>query len=199
MPPLPVIANVFRVTLNWTESTGGQHAANVMHFEDNTHNEAQVATAIDAHVTQTMWATVVGAAQVTSLTVIKLDGTSAGITVAVSGAKWTGEAAGDYAPALACIVKEVTGVRGRANRGRIYLPFQSESDALKGSFDADDINEMNTAWANFLTAMTTAVTLPVVASYDRLHAGASAHATIITSYLAESVGATQRRRQSRLR
>ncbi len=198
--PLPIITNVYRVTLNWTESGTGQHAANVLHFLRAGGTAVDVFNDLNAHVTVNMWFSTVSNAKISSVTIIKLDGSSASVTFGTTTANWVGQATGpEFLPGAAYLIKESTGVRGRANRGRIYLPFLGEGQAVDGSTNSGAVAALNTAWAAFLTAMTTATDFPVIASYDRKHSGVGAHSTLITSYAAEIIQGTQRRRQQRLR
>lgn len=191
MATLPVIPDVYRVAFNWT-GPGGTHAVNVMHFLKASTTAAAVASTIDANVTANMWNNVSLSASVTSLVVTPLDGTSSSYTLTTTGAKWTGpQATSAYVPAAANVIKLQSTLRGRSNRGRIYLPFQSEGGMTNGVNDNTALSQ--TAWNNFLTAMTTAALQPVIASY--LHANQH----VVSAYTVESAIGTQRRRQSRLR
>ena len=58
---------------------------------------------------------------------------------------------------------------------------------------------MTAAWNAFKTAMTAVPDFLVIASYDRKHSGAGAHATIVNTITPELIQGTQARRQSRLR
>lgn len=193
MPPLPIISNVYRVAMHWIEN-GGQHAINVIHLQSSGVTALTVANTLDANVTAAMWGTVANTAHVDYLDVIALDGSSGTVRKTTAGAKWTGAATGEWTPQVATLIKETTGLRGRANRGRLYLPFTAEAQGFAGTVLAATVTSMQTAWTTFLTAMTTATTFPVVASYK-----APAHATIINAYAVEATQGTQRRRQSRNR
>lgn len=198
--PLPVIADCFRVAFIWKDAGTGQTAANIMHFQASASNAIDVKNDIDAAVTAAMWTVQEANAQVIRLDIIKLDGSSGTVSFPVSGAKWTGGgAASDFAPNVSNIVKMQTGLRGRSRRGRIYLPFVGESQTTAGSLGSAGVTAGQNAWDAFLAAMTVATTFPVVASYDRAHAGAGAHATLINKFVYEAQVGTQRRRQSRLR
>jgi hypothetical protein len=197
--PLPIINNVYRVTLRWV-SNNSQIAANVMHYQHSGGTALDVKNAIDANVTAAMWTPILNTCHVTQLDIIKLDGVQATVSFPVTGTKWQGSVATqDFNPAISAIVKHVTGVRGRDNRGRTYLPFVGDAAADYGSLNGTNAATVSTAWNAFLAAMTTATTFPVVAAYDRAHAGAGAHSTIINQFVCEVVVGTQRRRQQRLR
>lgn len=189
--PLPIIADTYRLALNWT-GPSGSHAVNVMHLRKAATTAAAIAATMDANVTTNMWSNVTASALVTSLQVTPLDGTSATYILATSGAKWTGPAgAGDFVPAAAAIVSLRSVLRGRSNRGRLYLPFQAELNMSNGVLSSVALAQ--TAWNNWLTAMVAAGAQPVIASY--LHG--TQHD--IASINLELILGTQRRRQSRLR
>lgn len=202
--PLPVIANTFRTSFEWIEGDTGQTAANVMHFR-LAGNAGDLIAALIAETESNQWAPCVPGAFVNNLLVTPLDGTSATVDSGVIGAPstppWAGGSGGEFVPAASAIVKLSTGVRGRDNRGRVYLPFISEAAMADGQVSAGTLAAMVTAWSDFLidlAAHTPSVEM-VVASYDRAHAGAGAHATAVITAAPERVLGTQRRRQSRLR
>lgn len=203
--PLPVIPNAARVALRWT--AGAQTAVNVIHMGGVT-DPASAADAFEAlqdAVTQDMWGPVNAGAVVTQVDITPLDGSSATQSFLTGAtAQWTGETGGDFVPAVASVIKFQTLLRGRANRGRVFLPFISESAISDGMFTAGAQLVVQNAWTACQTALE-ADTGPggpwalLVASYDRKHGGAGAHATTIATFTAEVACATQRRRQSRLR
>ena len=176
----------------WNDASG-QTAVNVMHVRSAGATAATVATAVDANVTANMWDTVISTASVNSLHVTPLDGVSATLVRAVSGAKWTGVSISEFIPQVATLISLRTPLRGPANRGRLFLPFCSEGDTSAGTVLSSNLALVQTAWNNFLTAMIAATMLPVVASYKH------GTATAVTSILAEPHTATQRRRQQRNR
>lgn len=189
--PLPVISNVYRVSLNWHHATLG-NAVNVLHIQAAAVTSAAVAAAIDANVTANMWAQVSQSAVVTSVQVIRLDGSAGTYTLATSGAKWTGNGGvGDVIPNNAEVISLGTGLRGPAHRGRLYLPFVTEAAQANGSIVGAATTQ--TAWNAFFTAMTGGAWLLVVASY--LHSSAA----IVTSITVKPFVATQRRRLDRLK
>lgn len=192
MASLPVIANCYRVALNWVHSSG-QHAENVMHFRRLASTAAAVAALVDANVTANMWNQLSSGAVVTSIDVTPLDGSSATVRLATSGAKWTGSDAGDFLVAPAALVSLRTGVRGRSYRGRVYRPFPGEVSVSNGVLSAGGVTASQTAWTTFVAAMNTASCQLVVASY--LHQTTAD----VTTAIVENVLATIRRRQTRLR
>ena len=86
-----------------------------------------------------------------------------------------------------------TAKRGRSYRGRIYLPFITESSLSDGSLTGTIASDLQEIWEDFMEGLVTLGVPLVVASYKH----ATAELVTGTSCLA-AVG-TQRRRQSRVR
>ena len=195
--PLPVITDTFRCAFKWQSSTG-QTAINVLHF-----TTLAPATAPDVFEmlqdtwTRNMTFVVSNTAIINEIDITPLDGTSATFTGATGGGlQWTGSAGGDFVPALACVVKLQTASRGRSHRGRIFLPFVGEAENVNGVLNAGDVATMQTDWNAFLAAVKVDATTPanlMVASYKLALAFGVVNANV------EGIGATQRRRQGRLR
>lgn len=202
--PLPVIPNTYRVAFNWLAGVA-MTATNVMHFRAAAGfpDPAAISEVLDDCVTANMWNSVAGSAQVQEIVVTPLDGTSGSVTFAKNTLPaYGGGAGGDPVPAVAAIAKLTTGVRGRSNRGRVYIPFISEGQMVNGQITGGGDVFMSTAWNTFNVALGADADTPtdfVVASYDRAHHGAGAHATTIIDVVVELALATQRRRQTRLR
>lgn len=190
--PLPIIADTYRVALNWT-GPGSLIASNVMHFRNPAGTAAGLYSALDANVAASMWGLAPTTTACSLVEISKLDGSSATYNAFPAGAKWAGPAtAGDVIPAGAVVVSFRTALRGRRNRGRIYLPFVTEINIQNGVAAAGSLTACSVAWASFLSAMNTAGYALVIASY----VGGSAQA--VTTATVKTTLATQRRRQSRL-
>lgn len=203
--PLPVIADVYRCSFNWTWTGGGMNAVNVMHIKALTTGTDVTAAwgAINTAWTLNQLQASITGAIITTVDIIPLDGHSGTSTFSTgSGSKWAGAQTGDPLIAPAVIIKIATGVRGRSNRGRVFLPFIGEAATGAGSLTSTTIiSAMQTAWSAFnegLAGYTEPFSLGV-AAYDRKNSGASAHFTEATAVTLETVLGTQRRRQSRLR
>lgn len=203
--PLPVIAQVFRCALRWRDSASQQTAVNVIHVITDSAGKSplEVFTCLDAHVTANMWAGVAAGVSVDQVDIIPLNGTSPTSSFTTGHpAKWSGVNGTEAVTSTACLVKLKTLVRGRANRGRLFLPFLAEGAQVRGFMESATRTTMQNAWDAFLPAIDTDGTTPmnmVVASYDRIHGGAGAHATAVDSALVEFPLGTQRRRQQRNR
>jgi hypothetical protein len=203
--PLPVITDVFRCALKWDWSGGQQKAVNVIHIHAGATGQAasDAFAALDASVVVGMWDNAVNVAGITEVDITKLDGASATTSFSTGGAaKWSGSAGGNMEPAAAVLVKGSTGVRGRDNRGRVFLPFTSEAAVDNGFLVSGLAATMTTAWETFITNLQ--ALSPVswgfgVAAYDRAHSGAGAHFTGYDQILVEGALGTQRRRQTRNR
>jgi len=188
--PLPVIANVYRCTFEWTNSADSSIAANVMHFRKSSSNPAAVATIIDNHVTGGMWGMTAAAASVSLVEVTALDGVSTSYPFSPTpAAKWSGQGgSGDFNKQVAAIMKFVTAKRGRSYRGRIYAPWPPESLVTRGSFSPTDVAGWTSAWITFGAAVSGDGLDHVIASYKL------ASAEKIIAYAGETLSATQRRR-----
>lgn len=82
------------------------------------------------------------------------------------------------------------------------MPPPAEAQVQNGAYVDGTPAVAQLAWEAFQAAIQIDGTTPtehVVASYDRRHAGAGAHASFVAAYTGEIVLATQRRRQTRLR
>src|SRR5215467_1998334 len=201
MPPLPVIPFTYRVALRWSESTSGQAAVNVMHFSAGLSGTSpgDLAAALNSHVSIDLWLGAVSTARVQTLDIIDLN-SSTGATVSFTtvGTGWGGAGSGEFVPNVPALVKFKTGLRGRSRRGRIYLPFQGEANIHNGQITPSSIlTTANTAWValqNGLQAGTPAFSHVVASYHPTLVAGGDAIAPI-TSYAAELLTASMRRRQ----
>lgn len=196
MAPLPTIPNVYRVTWNWNFS-GGQTAANVLNFHDNTagtHNEDDLFASMDGSADSVMFYGVADGASVTTIDIIKLDGTSPQKTYSsLTTANWDGGTGGQPIPAVAGLVSLRTARRGPRGRGRIFMPFWAEAEANAGFWaDAGHKATCQAAWEEFIEDLHAADFDLQVTSYQH---GTTEDVTSITLPLAL---ATQRRRQRRL-
>lgn len=213
MAPLPIIDGAHRVAFSWRIGSSGPTAANVMHFHGASVDPDGLHTALVANITAGMWLTTFSGASIYQMTITPLDGAAATKVYAASGGNMTGQASGpDYIPAVASVISLRTNLRGRRNRGRIFLPFVSEAVASNGAYTLP-VTAWQTTWNTFMAAMNTSLWPLHVASY-----GHSLHRTktpgggytltpvswpptsnAVTQLVVESTFGTMRRRQSRLR
>jgi hypothetical protein len=193
MPALPVIAGIFRVAFLY-QSSGGQHAVNVMHFSSATGDAADVWSAIETNWDRDLIRAVEESVTIIRLDITPLDGATATQSFSTgSGAIWTGEACPELLPAVAAMVKLTTGLRGRSKRGRVFLPFVGESVAAAGFLATGTQGLMQAKWSTFITDMGISGVPLHVASYKN-----ATSERVISANVEQAFG-TQRRRQSRLR
>jgi hypothetical protein len=124
-----------------------------------------------------------------------LDGSTATTRYPGAGAQMDGSSTrgGDWIPSFAGIVKFTTAIRGRSYRGRIFLGGIDEGSQAAGVLNATDVATAQASWDGFGARMSTNGADVVVASYK--HSTAEG----VTHTLVEGLGATQRRRQTRIR
>lgn len=193
MPPLPVIADTFRVALHWS-GPSPTDAVNVMHFRGSGGSASGLNTALQANMTAAMWTAISQFAAIDRVAILKLDGSAATQDfIWAANAKWTGGTNSESEVAPSVVVKHQTGLRGRDRRGRTYLGIIAEAAVATGVLSSGLVTSMQAAWDLFLQNMGISNFDPVVASYQY------SHATTITAYAVESALGTQRRRQGRIR
>ena len=122
--PLPVISNVMRVSLEWTNTAGGWPfvAVNVMHFRGAPGDESDVATALASTLNTNQNDALFSLSEdydLTNISVTPLDGTSSAQVFPQTGI--SGHATGQAIPQCAVVWTFYTGHRGPSGRGRIYL------------------------------------------------------------------------------
>ena len=193
MAPLPVIADTYRVAIDWRITGGSQVAENVIHAHTTTLSATALGAALLASFQANQWEATVNTAAIQSLSITPLDGSSATVHVAASSGNVTGGVAGQWEPAVSAVLSFYTAKRGRSYRGRFYTPFIGETPLANGHLGGTYPADLQTAWGAFQTALTAAGATHVVASYK--------HSTsdLITSYLCQDAVGTQRRRQTRIR
>lgn len=189
--PLPVIANVYRCSLVFNRVVGVK-PVNVFHVRLAASSETAIGTKIVASLSSNMLRPMSSSFGIDHVTVLQLDGTSAGLDFPVTGV--VGQTAGDIIPAGAALISLRTAVRGPRGRGRVYVGPICEAAQANGILDPTTVGAMTTAWSTFLGALNTGTTPmePVIASYKHLNAN------LIVNSHCDSLIATQRRRQRQL-
>jgi hypothetical protein len=94
------------------------------------------------------------------------------------------------------LIRKNTALGGRRNRGRMYLPGVGESDVSNvGVLTTTRINNLNTAYANWLAAVKASIPVEEMVILHSLPAGTTTPLpTTVTSLVCQPVIATQRRR-----
>lgn len=193
MAPLPVIPDVFRATLNW-DVEGGVAARNVLHFRSTSGTESELAAAFASNATHNMFACKANDNPANSISVIKLDGSSATQVVSISPAL-NGNGSGGLMPSTAGVVSFRTGLRGSAGRGRIYIGPCTEDKAQAGILDITSQGLMQAAWEGFVADMATDSNHWILGVASYVHSGFHP----VSSLIVDKLVGTQRRRQDQLR
>lgn len=155
MAHLPIIEDVYRVTLQWSP-TGGCNPANVMHFSMATGNEDDLAAGLDASWQNGMFGVVSSTTSVIRYDILKLDGTSTtkGIVPDPANSEGLdGQAGGTPLYELALCIAFQTDVRGPRARGRIYLGPVSENNITGPAFNGVDFDVVSGVWQDFNDAL----------------------------------------------
>jgi len=196
--PLPVISDVYRVALPWTDGGGiGITPVNVLHFLAPTRTASDVGDKVQLRLQtdgSNMFDTLYSGYTLDVLQVLKLDGTSATVDV-VQGGTVAGSGSGGVVPAAATVVSLHTTQRGSQGRGRTYVGPMGETQFTDGKVATSSVSTMTSAWNSFVSALallSPAIQL-VVASYKH----SSAH--VVTNLRVDIMAGTQRRRQDALR
>lgn len=202
MPPLPVIPNAVKCALHWTCT--GQTAVITFGIQTSLSDLAAVAAAISSRVTTAMWGTVTAQASVNQMSLFRYDGVTPTYVTTVTGSQWVGSggAAAEFSPASAPVISLRTAARGQWARGRIFLPFTSETQITGGAIIGATVTAMQTAWDAFRTGMASgSVPLAVIslADHPELNPPHTPSARLVISTSVEAALGTQRKRQGRVR
>ena len=167
MGHLPVITDVWRITIDWN-TNGGVTPHNVMHFLDGVGGRPadEVAANIWQNWTADMFDCIGSGYTTQTLSCLKLDGTSATSVQTIPTINQVGGGGGlDAEPNAAAVIKLATGLRGRSNRGRVYLGPIAESAVATATVNSGVRDTMTAAWVAFANAMVTLEQPLGVASY----------------------------------
>jgi hypothetical protein len=192
--PLPVIANTYRVALEWSNSDfPNETATNVIHIRKSGSNAAAIAVIVDAAVTAPMWRFMDTHSKIVFQVVTPLDGGSVSLPVATGGpAKWSGTQTNQQPLfQVSELIKVLTAKRGRSYRGRVFLPWVDEAGVSGNALDGATTALVTAGWVAFLASLTGAGAKMVVASYK------NATAEDVVAIGAELDTATVRRRNLR--
>jgi len=190
---LPVIADTYRITLNWS-TQAGVAPRNVFHVRSSGNTAAAIGALMESEFESTMFAGMASQFALLSLDVLPLDGSSATLVHGMTRSI-TGDSSGDFVPSTAAVCSFRTAQRGPRGRGRMYIGPCTEGVQTDGILSGTVASSGAAAWAEFMTDLAAAspAAALVVASYKH----ADAHD--VTSLIYELILGTQRRRQSQLR
>jgi hypothetical protein len=144
--PIPVIADVFRCTLDWT-GTSPMTPVNVFHIECPGGNESDVAAGIEASWVGSMFDQVSSAFAFSFVSIMPLDGVSPATPFPVTS--HTGGAGGQPIPNQAQVLSIKTSQKGPRGRGRLYLGPITEDNVTGGYMVAATNNTIAAAWQTF--------------------------------------------------
>jgi len=194
MPPLPVLADTFRCTLNWHSDGLAVSSHNVIHVLAPGFSSDDVYDAWNTNVDAAMWEHTNVTTSVNSVDVLPLDGVTPTTNYPNSDVtNWRGAGATQLTIPVSALASLKTGLRGRSGRGRIFLPWVCEGSQNGGILSGTVGANMTTAWNAFRVAMDSAGCALIVASYTH-----SLRNTVLHISVEDDCG-TQRRRQDSLR
>lgn len=192
MPHLPVITDMFRVTLDWG-TWNGIKPRNVIYIQCASGLATDIPGALNAAWHSAMWGPLPSGMQMSQVEILALDGSSSSTTAAVT--TQSGQSGGSAgAPGQAVIVSFQTGLRGPANRGRVFLGPASDTIVTDGLYTGS-LSSLNSAWAAFQTALQAHT--PVCAHHVVSIKNGTHH--VVTNYRAQQVAGGQLRRLKQLR
>ena len=168
---LPVIANVIRCAIHWS-NVGGTgvpaSATNVLHFRTTTESEKDLSDKIAFNLgtyAGDALAVLSSAFQLTEIVATKLDGTSGGVVSSYTGV--SGQSSGQFIPQGCEVMSLATGTRGPQGRGRIYIGPVAESAQENGGLIVGSADPGG-GWNSFMDAMALDGAQLVVASYKHV-------------------------------
>jgi len=195
--PLPIIANCARVTFN-LQSSSGAASHNVIHVMKDagvTYTELgdRLASLLDDAAEADLWRPLPSDYGLTSVDITPLDGTTATRTIERGASAWPdGQGGIAVLPQVCALIKEQTAVRGRRNRGRIYIGPITETSQADGNMVSTTQDALTDAWVAFSNDLVGQSLAIGVASY----VGRTVHQ--VTEIACERSVATQRRRLHRV-
>jgi hypothetical protein len=197
MAPLPVIPDVFRITLRWS-MVSGVRPVNVFHVRAPASTAADVAndvrTAILAGFSpQNMFRPMASGYTLEEFDVLPLDGTSPVFQKNMLPDNIIGGSTGEIIPQAAAVISLKTTIRGARGRGRMYLGPTTEGTDTAGLIDGPIAAATLTGWGNFIASLSASGSDLVIASY--VHSDAHD----VLNVRVDSVVGTQRRRADQLR
>lgn len=153
----------FHVAFHWSD--GAQTAITTMSFQvDDSGSAADLAEALDANWTANMTGDCADGSKVREFHITPYDGDSSPVPFTSASGKWQGGTGGSWVPSVAEVVSFSTGSGDRRKRGRMFLPFITESSIANGFVTSGSDTTGTTAWNAFLLAMAADGFTPIVAS-----------------------------------
>lgn len=161
---LPVIPDVSRCAIEWQTSGAGASAVSVLHIWSSTITDPYaVGTLLETLIPNNCFLFTSDDAHATQVTVTPLDGISASGVVPLT--TWDGQATGEVVPQLSAMLQMHTIERGPARRGRMFMPYLTETVMDEGRCDETLRATCAAAWEDFQDALVAVDAGFTVASY----------------------------------
>jgi hypothetical protein len=196
MPGLPVIADCFRVTINWQE-LNGVTPRNVLHVSSTSSNVDDIADSFDLAVKNSLpshnpWECMSSSRVAPTFDILPLDGTSVSSTHTFTETP-VGIGGGQEVYQAAAVVSLQTARRGPRGRGRQFIGPCCE-DTINSGHNGD-VSGMQDGWDFLLDQLVIQdpILQLVVASYKH------ADMNVVTAARVDSILGTMRRRQNQIR
>jgi len=197
MPPLPTIADVFRIVLPWS-TFAGITPRNVFNVRcTDTSDVTEIAQQIGGVFTASgpnCFNVMNSNFHFIDINITPLDGATASSDVRLE-AEVAGVADSEILPAVATLVKFKTAQRGPRGRGRMYVGPCCENNVVNGSVSPANLLAMGNSWTAFIEDLLLGSPSIEFGVASYLHSDFHP----LTSVLVEQVLGTQRRRQGQLR
>ena len=188
--PTPVIADVYRVVWEYINDAISHNPVNVLHFSAPDKTAGDVLDLLDEFWDPALVSTMTSDTSLTHWSAQPLDGSSAALRRPNGTSGAHNGAGGSQAIPQGCVLLQLqTGLIGRENRGRIYLPHVGEEEVNDGLIVLGDLETQVAAWGTFSNDMANNGCALGVASYKN----ASWHQAINIDFQRRM--ATQRKRQ----
>jgi hypothetical protein len=192
VPHLPVITDMFRCTFNWYGAQENYH--NVLYIQCASGLASDVGPAVAASLHSAQFGPISQTFSLNDMDVLPLDGSSSTTRYSFSSPMTGGSGSTAWDPALSAILTLQTGVRGSANRGRLYLG-PSNAAVFSGGSYTSSLSALASAWTSWQSSLNAHT--PVCAHHQVSLKNGTHH--VITNYRPQPVAGQQLRRLKRLR
>lgn len=150
MPPLPIIPDVFRISLVWSLQSGVR-PVNVFHVRAPGYTVLDLAEALEETMeatTNSMFGPLSNTYHLETIAVLPLDGTTPTFNYPVE-LTIAGETSGEILPSTAAVLSITTTQRGPQGRGRVFIGPMGEAGASNGLIDNTPRVNAISGWTEF--------------------------------------------------
>jgi hypothetical protein len=194
MAPLPVIPDIIRVQMFWTE-TDGATAANVWHLRTSATDLPDIGAVIQTAWNAGQMHNTSARATITQMALTPLDGSTATYVTPFGSAHNVGAGSAECLIEGCTVVSFRTATRGSKGRGRVYVPFVPEDAQSGGKLIGSNITAVSAGWNTFNDSLAASDIVGNIAVASYLHDNAHD----VVSFSNDVVIGIQRRRVQRLR